>query len=437
MGIKTSDFKIEIGTRFKDAKRDITIIDRKYIQGKGKYYKYKCNICRFDCDKHYSIGDKEYKDDLWTKETYLLKNGGCSCCFGRAVVQGINDIYTTDKWMIPIINDDEFCKTHTHSCSDYIYPTCSECGRKRNTSVKIAHLYETHSMGCSCSNGVKLPNKLLFNILEQLLKQNNYIMEYSPKWCKYNLNNKFRQGSYDSYFKLNNKEYIIEMDGGWHKKDNNMSGQTADESKKIDNYKDRLAVEHNFEVIRIDCNYGSKDRCEYIKNNILKNSKLNELFNLSEIDWLKAEEFTLSNLVKIVCEFKRNNPNLTTKDIGDIFGYKGSKIRSWLKQGDGIWCTYNVENEIELRQEKAKNAKIKQLSREIICLNDGKIFDSAKDCQKLSIKYYNCKITSSEISAVCNGKRNQTKGFQFKFTSDLTQKEIKRIQENAKLNKAI
>lgn len=47
--LKTSDFKIKIGQTFKDNKRDLTIIDRKYIEDKykvkRKYYKYKCNKC--------------------------------------------------------------------------------------------------------------------------------------------------------------------------------------------------------------------------------------------------------------------------------------------------------------------------------------------------------------------------------------------------------
>ena len=58
----TYNFKIEIGQTFKDNKRDMIIIDRKYkrkeqkdgkIENK-KLYKYHCNKCGFDCGKHYS-----------------------------------------------------------------------------------------------------------------------------------------------------------------------------------------------------------------------------------------------------------------------------------------------------------------------------------------------------------------------------------------------
>ena len=58
LGKKTNDFKVEMGTTFKDSKRDLTIIDREYREvkienkkckngytiEKQKWYKYHCNI---------------------------------------------------------------------------------------------------------------------------------------------------------------------------------------------------------------------------------------------------------------------------------------------------------------------------------------------------------------------------------------------------------
>jgi hypothetical protein len=79
LGKLSSEFKIEVGTRFQENKRDITIIGRKIIpkyNGDGtlrqsvKYYKYKCNLCGFDCGEHYRNG--EYKDEMWIEESHLL-----------------------------------------------------------------------------------------------------------------------------------------------------------------------------------------------------------------------------------------------------------------------------------------------------------------------------------------------------------------------------
>lgn len=62
-------FNIELKTKFKDKRRNITIIDRIYIKDIGrtyKYYKYKCNKCRFEG---------------WLTEIQLLiKKQGYSCC---------------------------------------------------------------------------------------------------------------------------------------------------------------------------------------------------------------------------------------------------------------------------------------------------------------------------------------------------------------------
>lgn len=108
---KTSNFKIEIGTRLNDNNRDITIIDRKIIthykedgsyKSRNKYYKYKCNKCGFSSGLHYNIREKQYKQELWTLESNLLNGSNCSCCSNvpKIIVNGINDIPTTAPELI-------------------------------------------------------------------------------------------------------------------------------------------------------------------------------------------------------------------------------------------------------------------------------------------------------------------------------------------------
>ena len=137
------------------------------------------------------------------------------------------------------------------------------------------------------------------------------------------------------------------MDGGWHTQDNNMSGQTAKESKEIDNYKDKLAKEHGLKVIRIDCDYYNiKNRFDYIKNNII-NSKLNEIFNLNDINWYEIDKKSENNKVKIVCEYKNQNENLTSKDIGDKLKLNRSTVIKYLKKGNELgWCNYDPKEEM-------------------------------------------------------------------------------------------
>jgi predicted RNA-binding Zn-ribbon protein involved in translation (DUF1610 family) len=175
----TSKFKVEIGTIFKDEKRDITIIDRKYkvdkLGEKRKYYKYKCNLCGFDEGKHWSIKDKEYKNELWIEESNLLHHKkGCACCCltPRVVVKDINSIYKTDPWMIPYIGE-ECAKTHTHSSNDRVEVTCPDCGRIKNKKLLINNIYNRHSIGCQCGDGYSHGHKYIFNLLIQLNKEFN------------------------------------------------------------------------------------------------------------------------------------------------------------------------------------------------------------------------------------------------------------------------
>jgi hypothetical protein len=410
LGKYTGEFKVEIGTIFKDNKRNLIIIDREYRERthvrskniiKEKWYKYKCNICGF-CD-----------DRSWMVESSLITSKqGCSCCDGRTVVEGINSIVDNKEthWMIPYFPKGyEQAKLYTKCSAKRIYPICPDCGRIKETDKPIKNIYNDHSIGCSCSDGKSYNEKFMFSVLEQL----NIISETEKifEWCKYNFKNKIRQGKYDFYFEHNNKEYIIETDGGWHKKDNSRSGQTKEESKEIDDYKDRLAKEHNIEPIRIDC---EKSDLEYIKDKII-HSRLNELFDLSVVNWKKAVEFALSNLVKIACDYKNNNPNITTTGIGELMDLCRATIGKYLKNGNELeWCNYNPKEESHKNASKngKMNGKPVEIFKEGISLG---VFESASELERQSESLFGIKLLKENTSAVCLGKYKQCNGFIFKY----------------------
>ena len=120
----TKSFKLKIGDKIKDEGRDITIIDReyretKYTNGKSinyKWYKYRCNKCGWD--------------EGWIVEGSLLKQKqGCSCCRGFTVVENINSIWTTDRWMCDLGLSEEDAKTHTKCSRDKVFVVCPKCGK--------------------------------------------------------------------------------------------------------------------------------------------------------------------------------------------------------------------------------------------------------------------------------------------------------------------
>lgn len=336
LGTKTSNFKFEIGYKLKDKHRDIITTESKHRNGR-KYYKFKCNKCGFECGEHYK--NQEYKEELWVTECDLIKGSGCSCCNGKIVVVGINDVPTTSPSIVKFFpNGYECASKYTKRSGKLIYPTCPECGRTKAKLMSISTIDRNKSIGCICSDGFKYPEKFMFSVLEQL--KFDFETQYSPKWCRYidfKDVNKIKTGRYD--FVLNNCPYIIEMDGGFHNKDNSMNGQTKEESKYIDNEKDRLALENGYDVIRIDCD---KSSLLYIKQNML-NSKLNELFDLSKIDWNQCEEFINNNLKKQVCSYYKTFLD-TTINISNKFNLSVDTVRSYLKDGTELgWCDYNAK----------------------------------------------------------------------------------------------
>ncbi|WP_297419306.1 hypothetical protein [Clostridium sp.] len=297
-------------------------------------------------------------------------------------------------------------KLYTKCSGQKIYPICPDCGRVKNKPMKINRIYLYHTISCSCGDGISYPNKLMFAILEQL--KIDFQTEYSPDWIK--------PKRYDFYFKLSNKEYIIEADGGWHNKNNNLSGQTKEISQEIDSYKDKLAEENNIKVIRIDCDYKkTNDRFEYIKNNIINNSMLKKLFNLNNIDWLKCEEFTCSNLVKKTCEIKKNNPNMSTTQVGKVIKLSQSTVIKYLKQGTKFgWCRYDIKEEKSnvISRAGKQFSKSVEIFKNEISLG---IFPSASELERQSETLFGIKLMKHSISDVCRLKHTHYKGFTFKY----------------------
>ena len=419
IGTQTKEFKYEIGQRIIDDKRDITIIDKKKIKGKGKCYKYICNKCKYDCSEHYNHKTKTFEQEYWITEGHLLEGNNCICCSNQIVVENINSIVKTDEWMIPYFQGGySEAKKYVAKSTLKIHPICIGCGRINNKLVSISDIYKCENSWCECSDGYSYPNKFMFELF--MILGENFETEYNPEWIK--------PRKYDFYISSINK--IVEMDGGFHTQDNNMNGVSKEESKIIDNEKDRLANQNGIEVIRINCDYRHEERFEYIKKNILE-SDLNGIFDLSKVDWSICNKFALSSRVKEACELWNSGIYNAVK-IADIMKIAHCTSIKYLKEGSKLnMCSYTRELAIK---NKPKETIFR---RDIICIDNGEIYESGDYIDKNSLKIFGVKMSKSKICLVCQGKRNHTGGFHFKYTSDLTELEIQQIQENVKLNQVI
>ena len=311
----------------------------------------------------------------------LLSGYGCPYCANQKILIGFNDMWTTNPELAKLLADPEDGYKYFQGSNQKVNFKCPDCGtilkNKRISNVR------THGLSCNkCSDGISYPNKFAFNLLEQLNIEFEY--EFSPDWIK--------PRRYDFYFELNNNKYILEMDGGLgHGHENNLSNKTAEESQAIDDYKDMKAKEYGIEVIRIDC---GKSDLDYIKENILT-SRLNELFDLSNINWLKCHEFCMNSFVKIACDLWNSN-KYSVKEISKIIKLTTSTIVRYLKMGTEIsWCYYNSNDE------KIKNVKNNAISnsKKIRCIETGIVYDSMNEASK----YIN--RSPKTISACCRGKQ--------------------------------
>jgi len=365
LGVKTSEYKYKIGDIVEN--KNIQILELIKIKKNNNYpvkgYKYRCLI------------DGNIQD---ITESNLSQGGGCPICDNKKVLKGVNDISTTHSHLVKYFVDIEDTYNNTYGSKQKVSMRCPDCG-----CIKPVMIYLLNSNGFSCpecGDGISYPEKFMYSVLKQLNLE--FETQYNPEWIK--------PKRYDFYFKINNKEYIIETDGYFHSNNNHMNDKSKEETKVIDDYKDEKALEHDISVIRIN---SEKSVLEFLKNNILQ-SQINDLFDLSKVDWLKCHEYACSNLVKTACDLWEKESK-SVMEICSILKLSNFAINKYLNQGTILgWCNYNGKN-IMRTNGKTRG---KQSGKKIICITNGKIFDSAREANRiLGIDYHG-------ISDCCRGK---------------------------------
>lgn len=370
-----------------------------YSNSEIKFYKYRCLKCGWDNGE--------------ISESQLKKGIRCSCCNGKTVVVGINDIPTTDPWMVDYFQGgyDE-AKQYTKCSMKKIYPICPDCSRVKDKEKTICSIYKNHGIGCVCSKSNSYPNKFIYKMLEQLKIQ--FKPEKVFTWAKF--------ARYDFCFTspIDGKEYIIEADGHLGHGNYTYGGDEFSkiESEYLDYRKNMIAEKHGIKVIRIDCRESSMN---YIKDHILK-SELNNLLNLDNINWEICSEFAVKNIVKEVCTLYKNGK--TINEIYDIHDHVTKEtIRNYLHRGHEIgWCIYDgKQNQINASRETGrKNAK------ELIIFNSDKKYictwNGVADFSRNSIDVIGIKTCKESISNACR-TGNIYKGFYYKYKSEISEQD--------------
>lgn len=398
--VNRGEFRVNIGYVFNNQKDNFTIIGRhKDIRNK-KWYFFECNTCGWKNGK--------------IEEYNLLSGKGCGCCNGKKVIVGINDIGTTSPWMVDYFqNGYEEAKKYTFRSSKKLNFKCPDCNKIKNKKIPIYTLYVEHSIGCDCKDNKSYPEKFMASILNQLSL--SYIWGYSPDWLR-GYNGSKNPAQFDFY--IPTKSLIIEMDGGIGHGKYVLSNydKTIEETLEKDIWKDNKAYLYGISVIRINCD---KSTLQHLKFNI-KNS-LNNIFDLTNINWDKADADATKNILKEVCEYFKKE-NCAIKDLIKIFDLSKSAITKYLHKGTALgWCSYSGDIEIQKNINNLKERNSLRLSKPLSVYYNGsllKSYSSAKECVKNSEKDIGVPFL---LTGVCKAARENKlyKGHSFIYTTNI------------------
>ena len=393
-----SDFYYEIGEVVGTCK----ILEQRRLNtiNKEKVYLCKCIKC----------GNITQRKEVNIRTSERKGKSGCVVCNGKRVMQGYNDIATTDPWMIKFFVNEEETKQYTARTKTKVRVKCPICGREKKEKVSIESIRRYGKISCPCRDGMSYPEKFMYSCLEQL--NLDFEKEYSPEWAKYSDGRKMR---YDFY--IPSKNMIVEMDGGIGH-GNKGVGLYKDSNAELtlikDREKDTVALAHNIKIIRVNSIHSEM---VFIKEEIIKSNVFTDE-ELAKINFEKAGEFSLSNLAKKVCEKYSKNSALTTSILGKEFHLDRTTIRKYLKQGNEVgWCSYDPKKEarkiIESNAENSKNN-----AKPIAVLKDGKVvkkYNNVKECVDSSKRDFNVVFLKSKIYGVLCGSIRHYNGYEFSY----------------------
>lgn len=360
-----------------------------FFKGKtNSKYERQAYVCKCLIDG-YEFEKFEYEINMGSK---------CPVCTHQKVLTGFNDIATTSPWVMKYLYDKNDGYNYSNKSNKYIKVKCPFCGNER--TMRIAELC-TKGFSCSiCSDGISYPNKFAHELFFQLKEQYEYYeFEYSPEWA-----NGYR---YDNYILLKNgKKIIVEMDGGYHYKNN---------FENNDLIKDTLSKEHDIDIIRINCNYPkSENRYEFIKENVVL--KLHSLFDLSNINWDKCNSKALSNKMHSAILSYNTDKDFDIEQCAKSLNLATTTIKTYLKTGNDMGlCDYQTLFDTE----RIGNTKP-------ICTIDsnGNIVSLNKSVKELC---EDNSLNEKVVRDVCCGFKKRYKGYTFRY---VTKDEYYKLKKN-------
>lgn len=397
---KSGAFKYDIG----DIIGSLKILEMTY-KAKGKSGK-KHKTYKYECLKCGHIDEKI--------ESSILRGSECPCCCQspQVVVEHINSIVANKEthWMIDYFQGgyDE-AKLYTPKSNKRVNFKCPHCDIIKESSVK--QLNRNRGLSCVCNDKISYPEKYMISMLSQL--NIDYKFQYTksdePWVCDY---------KYDFFFVYNGVKIIIETHGEQHPETKFYRKKSLFSQKDIDVdiKKKILALKNGIDkYITIDCSLSDSD---FISSEILK-SDLSTILDLDVVDWEECDKFSTKNLIKEICDIKKDNKNISTTEVAKMYKLHTCTISEYWKKGARLgWCNYDIEEDRKRRGYESSQKR----KRKIAISKDGiliGIFDSRKDIEIISEEMFGVKLNSGSMMNVLVGKIDTYKGYRFEYADDL------------------
>lgn len=267
------------------------------------------------CGGKFNANRKALQTAYYSRKNGKAKDNWCPICNGGYCSRGINDIATVREDLVKYFYNPIDATKYSIGSHKRVKLKCPDCGKSKFMAV-----CDLCSKGFSCdycSDNISFPNKICRNLILQLPVE-KFDFEFVDVWTE----NK----RYDCYFRYNNIDYLIEIDGEQHTKDTSWS--TRQWQEENDKFKTTLAYNNGYELIRIRA---YKSTFDYIKKQILQ-SKLSELFDLSNINWEEIYNKAITNANLEICNYYTEHTDMMLKDIADHFHISMPTLSSTLNK---------------------------------------------------------------------------------------------------------
>ena len=307
-----------------------------------------------------------------------IKNG-CPYCSRQKVCKGENDLWTTHPHIAKLLKNPKDGYKYmygTNTKLDFICPNCGTLIHKKPYLLLNNH----NKIICICSDGFSYPEKFLYNFLKQL--DIDFVYQLSSviyEWC----------GKYKYDFYITKLNLIIEVHGRQHY-DGVMFCDPKDVQKN-DKDKYDLAINNGCNYCVIDARLSEQ---EYIINSI-KNSILADIFDISNIDWQRCNEFASNSILYDIVDLW-NSESKNVQYISDKLKISDLTTYRYLERGNELnLCEFNKKEYVKYAKIKAHKGKIPVNAKQVMSVETGKKYKSIAEARRLCRAYLTPEIINN------------------------------------------